>query len=139
MRQRRPVIFSYRKKWSRSVKSRSPNTEVNDNCQPASNNCVGLISNRIIAANDNELTGLEYLRKKTDAQNTQHIITALKVGALGGTTSRKTATAIAQMTALAGFRNPIVLDNHHIIPNKIPRCIPERLIKCSRPVLRKAR
>ena len=133
------VIRSYMKKWIRSANRMIPSTAANDNCQPASNNCVGLINKRTIAANDNVLTGLGYRRKKTDAQNTQQIIAALKVGALGGTTIRKTATAMAQINARAGFMNPIVLHNHQIIPNIIPRCMPERLIKCSRPVLRKAR
>ncbi len=53
------VIFSYRKKWTRWQKSKSPSTDANDNCQPASNNCVGLMSKRIIAANDNVLIELE--------------------------------------------------------------------------------
>ena len=66
--QDRPVIFSYRKKWIRWQKSKSPSTDANDNCQPASNNCVGLISKRIIAANDNVLIELERRRKKNDTQ-----------------------------------------------------------------------
>lgn len=43
------------------------------------------MSNRIIAANDNVLTGLCLRRKKNDAQKTKVIIAALTVGALGGT------------------------------------------------------
>src|SRR4030042_5829199 len=80
------VTRSYMKKWIRSANSTIPSTAANDSCQPASNNCVGLISKRIIAANDKVLTELECRRKKIDAQNTQHIIAALKVGARGGTT-----------------------------------------------------
>ena len=67
------------------------------------------------------------------------IIAALIVGALGGTISMKTPTAIAQMTARPGFIKPAVLAAHQIIPNRIPMCIPDRLTKCSSPVLRKAR
>ena len=48
-RQGKPVIFSYRKKWIRWQKSKIPSTDANDNCQPASNKDVGLISRRIIA------------------------------------------------------------------------------------------
>ena len=136
--QGRPVIFSYRKKWIRSQKSTSPSTDVNDNCQPASNKFVGLMSNRIIAANDSVLMGLERRRNKNDAQKTQPIIAALTVGALGGTINRKTTITIIQTVARARFIKPAVLHNHQIIPIKIPRCSPERLIKCSRPVLRKA-
>jgi hypothetical protein len=62
------VIFSYRKKWIRWQKSKSPSTDANDNCHPASNNCVGLMSKRIIAANDNVLIELERRRKKNDTQ-----------------------------------------------------------------------
>jgi len=96
------------------------------------------MSNKMIAANDNVLTGLCLRRKKNDAQKTQPIIAALTVGALGGTINKKTAIAIIQIVARARFINPAVLHNHQIIPIKIPRCSPERLIKCSRPVLRNA-
>ncbi len=132
------VIFSYRKKCMRSQKSKIPSTVANDSCQPASNNPVGLISRRIIAAKDSEFKGLECRRKKNDIQNTQHIIAALNVGALGGTINKNTPITIIQMTARARFIKPAVLHSNHIIPTRIPRCIPERLIKCSRPVLRKA-
>ncbi len=138
LRQGKLDIFSYRKKWIRSQKSTSPSTDANDNCQPASNNCVGLMSKRIIAAKDNVLMGLGRRRKKNDTQKTQHIIAALNVGALGGTINKKITITIIQTTARAGFINPVVLHSHQIIPIKIPRCNPERLIKCSRPVLRKA-
>ena len=67
-------------------------------------------------------------------QKTQHIIAALSVGGLGGTINRKMATAIIQMIARVGFIRPAVLHIHQIMPMKIARCIPERLIKCSRPV-----
>ena len=123
----------------RSVKSMIASTHANDNCHPASNNCVGLISRRIIAANDNVLTGLACRRNRIEAQKTQHMTAALIVGALGGTISRKMPTAVAQMTARVGFIKPAVLEAHQIIPKRIPMCIPERLIKCSSPVLRKAR
>jgi hypothetical protein len=73
---------------------------------------VGLISKRIIAANDNVLTGLECLRKRNDVQKTQQIIAALSVGALGGTINKNKANAIKQMTARAGFIRPAVLDSH---------------------------
>ena len=135
---RQPVIFSYRKRWIRWQKSKSPSTDANDNCQPASNNCVGLISKRIIAANDNVLRELKRRRKRNDKQKIQPIIAALTVGALGGTINKKTAIAIIQMNARAGFIKPAVLHIHQIIPIKIPRCIPDKLIKCSRPVLRNA-
>ena len=136
--QGRPSIFSYRKRWVRSQKSISPSTDANDNCQPASNKFVGLMSKRIIAANDNVLTGLCLRRNKNDAQKTQPIIAALTVGALGGTINTKIHIAIIHITARARFISPAVLHSHQIIPIKIPRCSPERLIKCSRPVLRKA-
>jgi hypothetical protein len=64
---------------------------------------------------------------------------ALIVGALGGTIIRKTPTAIAQIIALGRFIRPAVLAASQIMPNKIPRCMPDKLIRCSRPVLRKAR
>ena len=60
LRQGKLVTFSYRKKWIRFAKSKIPSTVPKESCQPASNNCVGLISKRIIAANDNVLMGLEY-------------------------------------------------------------------------------
>ena len=122
-----------------SLKSIIPNTDANDNCQPASNKFVGLMSNRIIAASESVLMELERRRKKNDAQKTKPIIAALTVGALGGTIKRKTTIAIIQIAARARFINPAVLHSHQIIPTKIPRCIPERLIKCKRPVLRNAR
>jgi len=115
-----------------------PSTDANDNCQPASNNCVGLISKRIIAANESVLRGLDLRRKKNDTQKTKHIMAALSVGGLGGTISRKRHIAIMQTIARARFINPAVLHNHQIIPIRIPRCIPERLMKCSSPVLRNA-
>ncbi len=122
----------------RCVKSTIPSTEVNDNCQPASNKFVGLISKRIIAASESVLMELGRRRKKKDAQKTKPIMAALKVGALGGTISKKTLIAMIQTIARAGFINPAVLQSHHTIPIKMPRCIPDRLIKCSRPVLRNA-
>ena len=137
-RQGKPVIFSYRKKWIRFAKSIIPSTDANDNCQPASNKDVGLISKRIIAANESVLRGLDLRRKKNDTQKTKHIMAALSVGGLGGTISRKRHIAIMQTIARARFINPAVLHNHQIIPIKIPRCIPERLMKCSSPVLRNA-
>jgi len=136
--QGRPSIFSYKKRWVRSQKSTSPSTDANDNCQPASNKFVGLMSKRIIAANDNVLRELKRRRNKNDAQKAKPIIAALTVGALGGTINKKIPIAIIQTVARARFIKPAVLHNHQIIPTKIPRCIPERLIKCSRPVLRKA-
>ncbi len=129
------VTFSYMKSSIRPVKSIIPSTDANDSCQPASKTWVGLISSRIIAANDKVLRGFVFRRKKKDAQKTQHIIAALNVGALGGTISKKIHIAIIQIIALVGFIKPIVLHSHQIIPAKIPRCIPERLIKCSNPVL----
>ncbi len=115
-----------------------PSTDANDNCQPASNNCVGLISKSIIAANDNVLYELAVRLKKNDAQKTKHITAALSVGALGGTINRKTAKTIIQTIALARLANPAVRHSSHTVPIKMPRCIPERLIKCSSPVLRNA-
>ena len=120
------------------VSSKSPSTDANDNCQPASTKDVGLISRRIIAANDNVLRGFERRRKKNDRQKTQHIMAALIVGALGGTISKKIPITIIQIVARARFIRPASLHNHQTTPIKMPRCIPERLIKCSRPVLRKA-
>ena len=96
------------------------------------------MSKRIIAANDNVLMGLGGRRKKKDTQKTQPIIAALNVGALGGTINKKIPIAIIQIAARARFIKPAVLHNHQIIPIKMPRCSPERLIKCSKPVLRKA-
>ena len=52
-----PVIFSYRKKLILSVRSKTPSTAANDNCQLGSNNSVGLVSSSIIAANESELKG----------------------------------------------------------------------------------
>ena len=115
-----------------------PSTEAKDNCQPASNRPVGLISRRIIAANDNVLSEFCLRRKKHDRQKTPTMIAALIVGGLGGTISRQTAVAIKHTAARLGFINPAVLHSHQIIPIKMPRCIPDRLIKCSRPVLRNA-
>ena len=132
------VTFSYVKNSIRSAKSIIPSTDANDNCQPASNNCVGLISKRTIAANDNVLMGLECRRKKNDTQKIQTIMAARNTGALGGTINKNMPIATIQMTARAGFIKPAVLHNHQMIPIKIPRCIPDRLIKCSRPVLRNA-
>ena len=123
----------------RSVKRMIPKTEAKDNCQPASNNCVGrMMSSRMIAARDSVLIGLACRRSKIDVQNTQQIIAARTVGALGGTISRKTPTAMAQIAARTGFIKPMVLQNHQMIPTRIPRCIPDRLIRCSKPVRRKA-
>ena len=135
----RSFTCSYMNTLIRSVRSIIPSTDANDSCQPASNNCVGLMSKRTIAANDSVLRGLDHRRKKNDTQKTQHIIAALSVGALGGTISKKTPIAIIQTTARARFIKPAVLHSHQIIPARIPRCIPDRLIKCSSPVLRKAR
>ena len=123
------VIVSYRKKWIRWQKSTSPKTDANDNCQPASNKFVGLMSSRIIAASESVLMELGRRRKKKDAQKTKPITAALNVGALGGTISKKMLIAMIQIIARAGFINPAVLQSHHTIPIKIPRCIPERLIK----------
>ena len=132
------VIISYRKKCILVVKRRIPRTDANDSCHPASNNPVGLMSKRTIAANESVLRELDFRRKKNDTQKTKHIIAARSVGALGGTISKKTATAIMQTPARARLLNPAVLQSHQIIPIRMPRCIPERLIKCSRPVLRNA-
>ena len=73
-----------------------------------------------------------------ETQNTKDMIAALIVGALGGMISKNTASAIMQITARAHFIRPAVLQSNHIIPIKIPKCNPERLIKCSKPVLRNA-
>ncbi|GAI26058.1 unnamed protein product, partial [marine sediment metagenome] len=59
------------------------------------------------------------------------MIAALIVGALGGTINKKTARAIMQTVARVDFIRPAVLHSHQIIPIKIPKCNPERLIKCS--------
>ena len=115
------VIFSYKKKWIRWAKSKIPSTEANDSCQPASNRDVGLMSKRIIAANDNVLTGSDFRRNKNDTQKTKEITAALSIGGRGETTSKKTIVAIMQTTDLAGLDNPIVLQTHHKIPIKIPR------------------
>ena len=136
--QGRPVISSYINKWIRLQNSKSPRTDANDNCQPTSNKCVGLINRRIIAAKDNVLSGSERRLKKNDKQKTKHIIAALMVGARGGTINKKITIAIIQIIARLRFINPAILHNHQIIPAKIPRCSPERLIKCNRPVLRNA-
>ncbi len=120
------------------AKSKIPSTVANDSCHPASNNCVGLVSSSIIAASASVLKGLVCRRKRMDMQNTEQMTAALMIGALGGTMSRKMLIVIRQATARTGLFRPAILQIHHTIPARIPMCIPERLIKCNRPVWRKA-
>ena len=133
--QRLSAIFPYRMLSIRFVKSIIPRTEANDNCQPASNKPVGLMSSSIIAANDSVLRRLGDRRKKNDMQKTKHIIAALSIGALGGTIIKKIPITIIQIIARPRFIKPATLHNHQIMPAKMPRCSPERLIKCNKPVL----
>ena len=135
----REVIVSYKSEWIRLQKSTSPSTATNESCQPASNSWVGLMSKRIIAANESALTELCFRPKRREAQKTHPIMAALTVGALDGTMNKKTAIAIIQIIARPGLSRPAVLHSHQMIPIKIPRCRPERLMKCSRPVLWNAR
>ena len=106
-----------------------PRTDANDNCQLTSKSSVGFMSNRITAAMDSEFKGFDCLRKKNDAQKTVHIIPARMAGAFGGTTSRKITAAIVQTAARAGFIRPAALQSHHIIPTRMAKFIPDRLIK----------
>lgn len=131
-------VFSCKKFPIQRVKNRIPRTVEKDNCQPASNKAVGLMSRRIIAANESVFRRFECRRKKTDTQKTKHIIAARCIGALGGTVSKKIPIEIIQIVARAGFIKPAAWHNRQIIQTKMPTCSPERLIKCSRPVLRNA-
>ena len=132
------IVVSFRKIAMRLVKRMMPRTAANDNCQLTSKSSVGFMSNRIMAAMDNEFRGFDCRRKKNDAQKTVHIMPARMAGAFGGTTSRKITAATIETAARAGFIRPAVLQSHHIIPIRIAKFIPDRLIKCNRPVWRNA-
>ena len=129
------LSLSVIKKKIRYERRMIASTDAKDSWKPTSYSWVGLISSNIIAASESVLSGLALRRKISDRQKNQQIIAALSVGALGGTINRNRATEIAQTIALEVFSNPATLQSHQMIAARMPRCIPDRLIKCSRPVL----
>ena len=87
-----------------------------------------------MADSDSEFKEFVVLFMRNDRQNIQHIIAARMVGSLGGMARMNRDVIIIHIKARAGLVRPMVLQSHHIIANKMPKCIPDRLIKCSRPV-----
>ena len=61
----------------------------NDNCQPTSNNWVGWISSRTMAASDSEFSGFGRRRRRMDAQKVHTMTMARRIGGWGGTMSSK--------------------------------------------------
>ena len=96
------------------------------------------MSNKIIADRESVFMELGWRLTKNETQNIKVIIEARSVGALAGTINKNKMTVDMQTAARAVFLKPAILQIHHIIPIRIPKCNPERLMKCRSPVLRKA-
>ena len=113
-------------------------TAANESCQPGEKMKVGLISSITMAASESVFTGEGVFLKRNDVDIKMHIKAALRVGALGGTARINKIVNNMQMRALWGFRRPKVLQTNQTSEMIIPKCKPERLIKCRRPVFSKA-